>query len=464
MAAAETDLVFYPRAFVGLSTTLEGTDEVDTGIVPTRVSIVRRSHSQAGSAEITIHGSAMPFDPRQVGGIFVSVFLGAVDTVDADVNQEEFLRFVGFTDEMKTTRDEKGPVVELAPRDLSSLLRDFKPLPASAVPKYSDTIEAAINRILDAVDNLNNPDGSKRLTLKTVSGVTDRQLSTRVGSRASSSAVRLPPDATAWQAVEHICGLMSLLVSVRLNEIVVRTPADAFEHNRPTVASFVFGGDTANLLSVHTEKKFARNRKGVKVTAYDPITRTRLEGVYPPDGDLRSLRRPRAHVGGTALRSTSHRSSSRGSSSGSSAAANAQAALATERDVFTAPFGTHTNDACRDYAQRIYTERSRQEIEGKIITPIWIQDWLAIENGDRFSIDVDPDLSAELRNTTSDQARVDLLTQRLDVTEDAARALIRASTNTPTDHWYARTITHEFASDGRCTTTIDYLNLITIEN
>jgi hypothetical protein len=460
MPATETDLVYYPRAFVGLSTTLEGTDEVDTGIVPSRVSVVRRSHNQAGSAEITLHGSAMPFDPRQIGGIFVSVFLGAVDTVDGDVNQEQFLRFVGFTDEMKTSRDEKGPVVELTPRDLSALLRDFKPIPATAVPKYSDTIEGAINRLLDVIPNLTNPNGSKRLTLKAASGLTDRALSTLVGSRASTSAVRLPPDATAWQAVEHICGLMSLLVSVRLNEIVVREPTDVFGHNRPSVASFVFGGETANLLSVHTEKKFVRNRKGVKVTAYDPVTSTRLEGVYPADADLMSLRRPRAHVGGTALRSTAHRTAR----SAARASANAQEALATERDVFPAPVGIHTQDAVDAYAQRIYTERSRQEIEGKIVTPIWIQDWLAIDNGDRFSIDVDPDLSAELRSSTDDQARIDLLTQRLDVTEDAARALIRASTNAPTDHWYARTIAHEVSSDGRATSTIDYLNLIQIEN
>lgn len=462
--------VFYPRAYITLSVTLEGTDEQDTGAIPVKCSVSLKPHNQASEATFTIRGSALPFDPRQIAGGFCTIYLGCPDTVDGDVNQSQFRRFVGFIDEMVTKRDEKGTLVEIKARDMSAICRDFHPIPAANQPKYSDTIADAINNILSAV-----PGAQNRLSLNEDGDLSSRSLSSAAPSRSQQAKVQLPPNCTAWQAIEHVCGLVSLLVTVVQDEIVLKVPETVYQNNDDPVATFIFGGAQANTLSVETTKKFVRNRKGILVQSYDPTTRTTLEAKYPPDSDLLPLRRPPAHVGGSQTRAagSSHSSGRGGSSRGGRSTtqtqqANGQTSSSStnppERDVFPAPQGLHTQDALDAYAQRLYRERSQQEIEGKVSCPMWTQDLLGLGNGSRFELQIDPDLSAELRNTDSEQAAIDLLVQRLDMTEDAARALIRASQHTPTDHWYARTVTLDFDAEGVCKLDLDFLNLIQIES
>lgn len=456
MVASLDDVRQLPRAAVVMSTTLadvSASTEVTTSIVPTSASVTLRQHSQAATSEVTVHGSALPFDPRQDEGIFLQLYLGAVDTDDDSVIGRQFLRFVGFVDDLKEKRDMKGPVVTLTARDMSSIFRDFKPIPTAAMPRYSDTLSQAINRIIMATPGSQNPDGSLRVML-VENALTSRMLSGAVHSRASTAAVQLPHDVTAWQAIEHCCGLLSLLVSVDLDQLIVRQTQEVYGSTSPAVFSFIFGGESANLLSIEREKKFVRNRRGVSVTAYDPTTRSRVEGLYPPDGQVLRVGRPHAHVGGQAIHYHAPTRSTR---------ASAASPAPPERDVYPAPIGMYAQASLVDYARRIYQERSRQEMEGKIECPFWVPEVLSLKNSDRIQIQLDPDLAAELQQAPSEAAAVDLLVQRLDVSEDAARALMRASLNRPRDTWYAREVTTEFQSDGVSTVSVGFINLIVLD-
>jgi hypothetical protein len=443
--------VTYPRAAVQLSITLEGgatgREEIRTGIIPSRAAVTKRPHNAAGDAEITILGSAMPFDPRQVAGIVMKLFLGEPGRVDGNVETRENLRFVGFVDEMHTVRDDKGPSVELKARDLSSILRDFKPIPADVVPRYSQTIGEAIEAIVGATPGAADPDGALRLRLRAVAGVTDRRLSVAAPARAARAPIHLPRETTAWQAIEHVCGLVSLLVSVQLDEIIVREANDVYGNSKTPSVKFTFGGADANLLSVESTKKFVRNRKGVKVTSFDPVRRVRLEAVYPADADVASDRRPHAHVGGSAIRTPTRRHAARGAE--------------IDRDVFPAN-GITTQDALDRYAERLYRERSRQEIEGKIVSPVWTGETLSIENADRLEIEIDPDLAAEIRSAVDLRSAATLVERRLGVTAAAARILVRSAIYHPTDRWYARSITSEFDAEARSTVSVEFLNLIQV--
>ena len=449
MSVSADDLVWYPRAFVVLATSVQNGDhlvEVDTGIQPVKASVSRNTHSQATTAEVTVRGSALPFDPRQIGGINIALYIGAVDTIGGEIVANEHLQFVGYCDGMRRTRDEKGPVVELKARDMTALLRDFKPIPRDAMPRYSDTVESAINRVLDVIPNVTAADGSKLLTLVT-SDLTSLQVGGAVHSRFRNAALQLPPETTAWQAIEHVCGLASLNVMVRLGQIIVRRTIDV--DARGDVATiFTFGGEDANLLSVGDEKKFVRNRKGVQVLSFDPATRERIVAIYPRDADLLPSHRPRAQLRRTF---TTTRRVRRG----------APAAAVQDRDVFDA-YGIHSQDALDRYAELLYRERSSQEIEGTLITPIWTPEILALDNGDRFKLSIDPELAAGLRNATSRQAMVQMLVERLDVNKQAANALIDASLDRPSDVFFARTVTHEFEADGRSTTTVGFMNILEV--
>jgi hypothetical protein len=123
--------------------------------------------------------------------------------------------------------------------------------------------------------------------------------------------------------------------------------------------------------------------------------------------------------------------------------------------------GITSQDELNRYAERIYTERSRQEIEGKVVSPIWTNDTLGLENADRIEIEIEPDLASEIRSMDLNSA-ARMLERRLRVDEDAARVLVRAAIYRPTDTWYAREITAEFDGGGRSTVSVDFINLIRV--
>jgi hypothetical protein len=445
--------VQYPRAWCSLKTTVRNAAaEVQTSIVPHHASVSRRSHLQANSAELEIHGSALPFNPVLIEGVFVEVYLAAVARVD-DLVQDTpgSKRFCGFVDAIHETRDDNGPRLKLEARDLSAIFRGFKPLPNDAVPLYRDTLTTAIQRILDATPGAYNPDGSPRVTLRAVPN--DGTLTGAVHARAQGAAVQLPPDATAWGVIEHLCGLRSQLVRVELDEIVVYDPAQSYTGSSPSVAHFVFGSETANLMRLERERKFARNTKGVLVTSYDPISRRVLEAKFPADGDVLPDKRPRASVGGTVLHSVGRRRA---------------APLPPDRELFAAPNGIATQAELDRYAKQLYVQRSLHELEGKLTCPDWAtggenhNDVLAIQNGDRVDVQVTPDLAAELAHTDSEAVAVDLLRRRLLVNEEAARALVAASRQHTPTQYYVRTNTIEYDAQGVSSVQLEFCNLVTV--
>jgi hypothetical protein len=438
----------YPRAFVALATTIEGRDsQVNTRIVPANASVTRRSHNEAGEAEVTILGTALPFDPRQVVGVELIVMMGDPGRVDGEINDREHTLFIGFADEMNVERDDKGPMVKLKARDFSAIFREFKPIPPEVVPRYSDTIGDAITRIIDATHGSRDANGTPRVTIRP-SALLERPLASGVHGRHRSSAIHLEPDMTAWSVIEYVCGLVDVIPSIDLLDVVLRETHDVFDESGPIVASFEFGSDTANLLSVSQSKKFVRNRKGVKVTSYDPTTRRELSAVYPSDEELLHINRPRAHQPSRARRIRPRNAR---------AATNAEGP---ERDVFPVR-GVHSQDGLQRYAERIYTERSRQEIEGKIVTPKWPQEVLRLQNGDRIRITIDPAIEAAVLKGDKQRA-VRFLTDRLGMEDDAAAALINATLDRPTSTFYARNVTHEFDAEGVSKTTIEFINLIQV--
>src|SRR5258707_8439397 len=282
--------VLYPRAFVSLSATI-GSENVYTGIVPHHVNLARRQHNQAATCEVEIHGTALPFDPQAVSGVFMTVYLAAPGTVDGDVRTDANRRFVGYVDEMEQTQDEHGPVVKLKARDLSALFRDFKPVPTAAAPTYGDTLSAAIQRIITVVPNTTDAAGNSVVTLALTLDAfafDARVLGASAPLPAQTARVQLPnandPHAgNAWAVIEHCAGLVSQLVTMDLDEIVIMDPPQTFAGTSPTVAKFVFGDETANLLKIERTRKFVRNRRGILATSYDPVHRVVLRSVFPPD-------------------------------------------------------------------------------------------------------------------------------------------------------------------------------------
>lgn len=442
MPAPERD---YPRAAVELLIDLEGEEEpLEVTLIPRRVSVLRRSHTQADTADIELDGTEVPFDPRAIRSMLMRVFMGqAASNYDTEWRTPARLQFVGYVDLFEGVQEEDDEL-SLKARDLSSLLRDAKPLPTAAVPKYSDTLGVAIQRILD------NVPGASALTLDL--GDADVRLGQLVGSRTSSGPIHLERDMTAWAVIEYLAGMANRLCSVDIGRLLVRQPREAFDNVTGVVATIRYNNELGNLTKLGVQKKFIRQRKGIRCVGWDPIRRVRLEADYPPDNQLPSRGRPRA---------TTSRSRSGGGHGGGRARA-AAAPQPPERDVYSV--GTVQNKAALlEVARGIWQERSRQELVVSADTPYYGDAWLALRNGQRVGLELNRAIAAGVNAQDTRAAKVAFVMRRCTVTRDVAEVLVNAAEHPGATTFYLREVNPRWDSEGDVGVKLELINLIAVE-
>lgn len=448
--------VIYPRAMVAMKVLMRTrpprvAEEFEVKAIPSSMTITRNPHTQSNACEVEIDQSVLPFDPRQIEGIWLTAFMGLVKTADGDIQQKEFIRFVGYADKIDRSNKAES-MVKLELRDLSTVLREDKHIPLDRIPKFTDTALQAIRRLRDAKLT------DDQLEIVDKSGIGDFSLASLVEKRGQKGHVPIKPDASYWEAIEHVAGMANLLVDVDLGRLVLRKPADAFrltaDGKTPARYTFQFGDGEANVMSVDQTKKFIRNRKGILVTAFDPKTRRVVEGKYPPDKDILSLKRPKPGSGKT----VHHR-------------APQAPPKEPDRDVITVgDMGVASKDALNKIAERFYRERVYQEMEGKLETINWDGkhitdaevDIFDLVAGDRIEVSVRPDLAAELRNLNDRQRAVDYLRQRLGIEEAPARILVDRATSSESEVYAVRTIRHSWSRKGSARTSIDFITIIEV--
>lgn len=469
-------LVLYPRAIVNVTAILVSgastvAQTVDTTLYPDSVKVSLRPHHQASECEAVVNMTALPFDPRKVNGIFISVYMGIAKTATASVlGSSDFLGkddllFCGYADSLEVLRDGKMPQVSIKARDLSSFLRDEKNLvtrnfngttKVDPIPRYTDTPVGALKRILQwaqvTEDQVTINDQS------TGQRATSSAMTTLVNVKGQSGRIPCKNGSTAWQVVEHVMGLNDLLITVDCSEFIIREAKNAFVPAKAQKAavkySFVFGANPSNdnekeTLSVTLKKKFLRNRKGVRIISFDPTQppqSRRIVSDYPSDSALPP--KVRAKLGPAKHKKT------HSTSTGQSTVAPP------DRDVFeVGAMGIHTKSACDALAQRIYLERSRQEMEGELVAKIWDKNLFKLRNADRINIRIRPDLETQLRNISDRNKQIDFLKNALHIDSKMAGILIDTINGKDSDQYYVRTLNHEW-SGKTYQTKIDFITLI----
>lgn len=485
--------VYYPRALVVLKAIvggeevnqqIQGTPEyqslvsggeaVVTPVLPDTVTWTKSPHSRAGTCEVKLADGALPFDLDRIHSALVMVYAGNAERPDGDLlsdkafRQRKNMRFIGDVDEPHRALNERTGVT-LKCRDLSARLRAV-PLVARAVPRYSDTVRQAVQRIMDTVPGV--MDDEMRLAVSAT--VDDVPLSQACGKKGRNGPVEFKPGTWAWDAIEEVCGLASLLVSVELDEVYVRTPGDAYgdpigrDPEKP-VYTFVWGDEQANSLEMSFRKKLQRNRKGIVAIGFDPETDTTIRAEWPPDTTLKKLIKaaPKVSHSGKSLRTPKPakpppKHSAHGGHSTAATKPKTPEKLPEREPVYVR--GIHSPDALLTKAKQIWAEKAAQEVEGDLTTPLWTDDVLSLRNGDRVLIKVRPDLEAQLRQSgASEQQLVEIVKRRLLLTDDVARALVAITRAERFDRYLASTITHTFSSTSRPSTHVQFINLIRVE-
>jgi hypothetical protein len=454
----EDGQVIHPRAWVELLTSFSSQD-VPTGIVPSKMVHHVGSHSKADEASVTIDAAAFGFPIRQVAGCVYSLYYGLVENPGDSVKSSQSERFFGVVVDYDV--DEAARAATLKAQDLSYLLRK-KAYPVrktlvtnsdgivtntiDPTPYYSDSLQKNCERMMSIIPEFSDPTVQPPLTFRQTDALKNANLAGLVSARARNSPITLHPDCTVWEGIEHICGLLGLHVRVELREIVVRTAPEVFE-GRSSKAVFIFGGRTANCFGPKFHKKPVANRNGVRVIAFDPDQRKQVSAVYPSDDIQRKISKKQPRRTRPAPKAKTSKKPP-------------LAPPDPPRDVYELDPGHYTHDALTAKAHDIWLQRSRQEADGTVSTPVWTEENLALRNGDLITVKVDHDVSQTIAKIGDDAAASQVLQETMGYQREMADAIVKASRKPSVDDWYCKEVTNEWPSE--TLQTVHFINLVEI--
>jgi len=452
-------IVIHPRSWCELLTSVDGND-VATGIQPSHMTHHRGSHNKADEVRVNLDFTAFSFPLRLVQGATLDLYYGLVEEAGDSVRSDANHRFTGIVVDYST--DLQGRVASLEAQDLSWLLRRPKyPVRKTLVtdssgaltgqtidptPKYIDSLQTNIERLMSIVPEFMDKTVEPPLTLRKTNALLSANMSKLVNGRALNAPIQLHPDCTVWQGIEHLCGLFGFHVRVELREIVIRTAEEVFAGRSPK-CTFVFGGNNANAFGPTFRKKPIQNRNGIRVVCLDPETRQVKTGVYPPESIQRQISKKQPRRGRVAPKSPTHRKPT-------------SEPPPPPRDVLEIDPHSYTQDALDEIAKSIWLERSRQEADGTVPTPLWSQDLLDLSNGDLISVKVNQDIAKQIESIGDDHAASQLLQDQMGIEKTAADALVRAARKPSRDDWYCKEITFEHPSEHLAT--VHFINLIDV--
>lgn len=451
-------VVINPRSWVELLTSF-ATEDVPTGIQPVHMVHHRGSHNKADEATVTVDAAAFAFPIRQVAGCVYSLFYGLVDDPGGSVKSAANERFFGVV--VDYDLDKGGRHAILKAQDLSSLARkkaypvrktivqDENGLTTATIdptPRYSDSLQKACERMLSILPEFQDQSLQPPLTFRQTDALTGANLSKLVSGRAVNAPVPLHPDCTVWEGIEHLCGLLGLHVRVELREIVVRTSDEVFA-GRSSKATFIFGSRAGNCHGPKFHKKPVANRNGVRVNAFDPEQRKVVTAVYPPDDVQRQISKRQPRRTRPAAKTPTNKRA-------------AAAPPPPPRDVYELDPAHYTPAALQAKAKAIWLERSRQEADGSVSSPVWTDEVLNLGNGDLVTIRVDDDVRQAVAKYGDDAAASRFLQDSLGYEKAAADAIVRASRQPSTDDWYCKELTFEHPSENLVT--VHFINLVEI--
>ena len=514
---------YAPRVVVEISAVIQfgpNTKQVNSKFEADSVQIQRRSHSHAATCDVTVRGAALPFDPDLVAAASVIVFAGDAgemiggtwDGTSAD--RKRNIRFIGYADEFKREDGDRGPYVNIKARDVSMLFRAPEVLDAKAIPLYSDTLADALWRIVDSVLSKLSGHNGKTLNgsvlLRDTPALYDPPsnaltgpeflLSKLVAGKHKDGPVTMPKaKASPWDAIEHVVGMCGRMVSMDQTWLTVRMPAEVVgesgvtDDQKPVVA-FVFGAEDDALpdserisvdgkeadvpanrngvpvvpaMSVSRTRKLIRQRRGLSLTAYDTDTRRTITVVYPDDKHLPSRKLPSALTDSGAVQAANKQIAAKTKKKSAKAAKGGGSGKQTfdaaeDRDALYIRAGVHTEAQLLEIGKRIYEERSRYELEGTITTHEPLEEVLNLQNGDRITLYVSPNIEQALREKESEDEKVSYLEERLGVEREAAKTLLRATQYPRQTLFYVKGVNLSFYSDQPPSIEIAFINLLTV--
>lgn len=377
----------------------KATETVTLPLRPTNAELELNSHNQADGLELTVDWFDAGVDPRLVDDGVVTFYAGDSSGYLEGVPEPANCRFIGVLREIATSRTVDTAQVHLSCVDYTKLFLEAKP---KGIPNYDMTLREAWQTIVAATENA----GILRDRIRFEGGVTgSEKLAVAVSARfAKLAQVPCHPKTDAWAVWQQCVGMLGLVSFIRLDECVVTTATNLYTE---TDAPMLIWG--RNVLEWHESRTAAQSRKGIILTSFDPETGKTLEVFYPPQTEETKVKRmPAIRVGGTEPAPVKDE----------------------DREVLQYSAVTEPGQLAK-LAQRIYEERSRQELAGSVVTEeMGVEterqnefDMLSIHAGESIRIACNPEEQTHL-NSLPEGERVEYLVDR-GYTREVAGLIVR---------------------------------------
>lgn len=345
--------IYRPRMACRLQVPVFGAERGDVVALPLRVrraELESNDHNHADTLTVAAEWRDAGVDPRLIKNATCEFWLGNADDYGVFTPSNQNLRFQGVMQKpRRVAKEGSGFQVELDFHDYTDFFLDHKPFATKGLPQYSDTLFDAWQRICDYT----GPMGDDGEILSSVEILRDGLefrggargdivLGTSVAERFGKfDRIAVKQGADAWAVWQQCVGMLGLISFIELDKCIVTTSTEYYTVD--TAPKLVWGH---NILDAEEQANAKFSDKGVGLTSFDPISGTTYEAFYPPPGDDR-IRRKRIAAGKKSKKPP---------------------AFPADRYDWFEYHGVTDLDRLTTIAHRVWEERSRQELDGRIKT------------------------------------------------------------------------------------------------
>lgn len=354
-----------------------------------KAALLRNDHNHADELAITVDWLDAGIDPRLMGNAIVEFYMGVEDEFGVWEPKAD-RRFLGIVTDVERAQDGSSRSVELKALDFTTLLIESKPYPPDGVPTYAENLEEAWARICRHAGG-KDVFGAWFQSVKVLEGKLAPRgvenwpptLSKVAPPRVKKLNTPIPvkPGSDAWAVWQQTCGMLGLISFVLNDRVIVTTSTNYYTAANPP--RFIWGH---NILSMRERRNCAIAGKKISLVAYDPLTQRLVQVWHPPRGEKA---KKKVKGGGGAGK-------------------------ADDYDVFEYN-GITDEGALQTVCQRVYEERSRQELEGTIITSEMFVEGLDGRQANLLKLGAGQDIRIEFEQETLDGLRgLDTIDKRVE--------------------------------------------------
>lgn len=231
---------------------------------------------EADTFGITLDSRILPFDPDQIAYAAVRVYMWDSQK-DLSVSEwatqaNEMIR--GLVDDIDTTTVGEDNAVKFTGRDYTALLAD-----AEWDPKNKVKSGGFLNDVVQSIADEAAPEGTRARFEVVWQGEDDPPLCGGLQRGTKKKGMWVKPGKSYWDVIWDLCIQHAFTARVEGSRIIIDEPITQTRQSLQDAPRLIYG---QNLNELSIRRKFSREVvPQIVIRAWDPVTKKRIEVMYP---------------------------------------------------------------------------------------------------------------------------------------------------------------------------------------